>query len=310
MTLAAGPHAAAAVRELRLDGIDPASALPRGLGRADPTVRRMPGGLVRALDTPTGAGTVRFRWNAGGDVTVEAWGPGADWLLDAAPWWLGVHDDVAAFRPTHPLVAELWRRRPSARIGASRTVWPEVGGTIVSQRVQFADAARSWRAIVRRFGTPAPGPDLGVVLAPGAATLAGLGYHDLHRFDLERRRADALITAGRHAAALEAAAGLPADRAVTRLQAWPGLGPWTATSIAATVLGDPDLVVLGDFWMPTIVRYAFTGNRRWCPDDGPMLELLEPFAGQRGRVVRLLAAAGYLPARRAPRRAPQRFAAY
>ena len=133
-------------------------------------------------------------------------------------------------------------------------------------------------------------------------------YYDLHRFDLERRRADALLVAARHAARLEAAADLPPAAAVARLQEFPGLGPWTATSLAQAVLGSPDLVVLGDFWMPTIVRYALTGDRTWCPDDGPMLELLEPFAGHRGRVVRLLAAAGYLPSRRAPRREAHRIA--
>ena len=103
---------------------------------------------------------------------------------------------------------------------------------------------------------------------------------------------------------------MPVADALVRLQALPGLGSWTATTVAAAALADPDTVVLRDFWMPTIVRHAFTGDRSWCADDEPMLELLEPFAGHRWRVVRLLARAGFLPARRAPRRPRQRIAAW
>ena len=93
---------------------------------------------------------------------------------------------------------------------------------------------------------------------------------------------------------------MPVADALVRLQALPGLGSWTATTVAAAALADPDTVVLRDFWMPTIVRHAFTGDRSWCPDDAPMLELLEPFAGHRWRVVRLLVAGGPRQLRRSP----------
>jgi 3-methyladenine DNA glycosylase/8-oxoguanine DNA glycosylase len=296
-------------RLLELGGVDPGSALPRGLGRSDPSCAAGPGVFARAVHTPGGPGTVRFDWSSGGHVTVAAWGPTdvVDWLLDAAPAWLGLGDDVSTFRPQHPLVAALWRRAPGARLGASRVVWSELLPTIVSQRVQFPDAARSWRRLVRAHGSPAPG-GLGLWLAPSPERLRSLGYHDLHRFDLERRRADALLAAARHADRLEETAAMPLAAAVNRLQAVPGLGAWTATSVAAAAFGHPDTVVLGDFWFPTVVRHALAGDRRWCPDDGPMLTLLEPFSGHRGRVVRMLCAAGFQPARRAPRRAPHRFA--
>lgn len=296
-------------RTVRLDGCDPDSALPSVLGRGDPTARRWPNGFARAVHTPSGPGTLAFTWTTGGEARIEAWGSAeaVDRLLAVAPGWLGVSDAVDDFRPTHPLISELWRRRPGARLGATGLVWPELLPTIVAQRVQFVDAARSWRRMVVALGEPAPGP-LGLRLPPGPERLRRLRYHDLHRFDLERRRADALLVAARYAASLEEAAAMPPPDAVARLRALPGLGPWTATSVAAAALGDPDTVVLGDFWMPTIVRYALTGDRRWCPDDAPMLELLAPFAGQRWRVVRLLAAAGFLPARRAPRRERHRIA--
>jgi 3-methyladenine DNA glycosylase/8-oxoguanine DNA glycosylase len=298
-------------RILRLGGIDPATALPSAMGSGDPSARRMPGAFVRALHTPRGPGTVAFAWAPGGDARVDAWGePDAvDWLLDAAPSWLGLNDDVSTFRPAHPLVAEVWRRHRHHRLGATGTIWPELVPTIVSQRVQFVDAAASWRRLVRRWGSPAPGPSsFGLLLPPGPAELRGRSYVDLHRFDLERRRADSILVAARRAGRLEEAAAMPPGDAVARLSALPGLGAWTATTVAAAALGDPDTVVLRDFWMPTIVRHALTGNRSWCDDDGQMLELLEPFAGHRWRVVCLLAAAGFQPARRAPRRERHRIA--
>ena len=300
---------AAGTRLLALDGVDPTTALPRGMGRSDPSCTQGPGMFARAVHTPGGPGTVRFEWSSGGHAAVAAWGPpdAVDWLLEAAPAWLGLADDVSNFRPEHPLVAEIWRRAPGARLGASGSVWSELLPTIVSQRVQFPDAARSWRRLVRAYGTPAPG-GLGLWLAPSPERLRSLSYHDLHRFDLERRRADALLIAARHADRLAETATMSPDAAVARLQALPGLGAWTATSVAAAAFGNPDTVVLGDFWFPTVVRHAFVGDRRWCPDDGPMLALLEPFAGHRGRVVRMLCAAGFQPARRAPRRAAHRIA--
>ena len=51
-------------------------------------------------------------------------------------------------------------------------------------------------------------------------------------------------------------------------------------------LGDPDAVSVGDYWLKHIVSYALTGEPRGT--DERMLELLEPWRGQRGRVCRLL----------------------
>jgi hypothetical protein len=67
-------------------------------------------------------------------------------------------------------------------------------------------------------------------------------------------------------------------------------------------------VPVGDWNLPAVVCTALTGEDRaragWS--DADLLELLAPFAGQRGRVIRLvkLAVAAGLPprpARRAPR---------
>jgi hypothetical protein len=50
------------------------------------------------------------------------------------------------------------------------------------------------------------------------------------------------------------------------------------------------------------VAFALAGEAEGT--DERMLELLEPYAGHRGRVCRLIVAAGIGPPRRAPRYAP------
>ena len=87
-----------------------------------------------------------------------------------------------------------------------------------------------------------------------------------------------------------------------RLDAVPGIGPWTAAELAIVALGDADAVSVGDYHLPHQVAWALAGERR--ADDARMLELLEPYAGHRGRVVRMIAAAGLGPARRGPRMTP------
>ena len=92
--------------------------------------------------------------------------------------------------------------------------------------------------------------------------------------------------------------------AYARLRAIPGIGPWTAAEVGIRAFGDPDAVSVGDFHLPNIVAWALAGEPRGT--DERMLELLEPYRGQRGRVLRLLELSGGGPGRRAPRLSPQR----
>lgn len=85
---------------------------------------------------------------------------------------------------------------------------------------------------------------------------------------------------------MEEAASMTPDRARARLEAVHGVGPWTSASVVQVALGDPDSVVIGDFHLPNLVGWALA--RRVRSDDDVMLELLEPYRGQRGRVQRLL----------------------
>jgi 3-methyladenine DNA glycosylase/8-oxoguanine DNA glycosylase len=64
-------------------------------------------------------------------------------------------------------------------------------------------------------------------------------------------------------------------------------------------LGDPDAVAVGDFHLKNMVGFALAGEPR--ASDERMLELLEPYRGQRGRVVRALQLDGYAAPKFGPR---------
>ncbi|MBW3606685.1 MAG: DNA-3-methyladenine glycosylase 2 family protein, partial [Actinobacteria bacterium] len=92
-----------------------------------------------------------------------------------------------------------------------------------------------------------------------------------------------------------------------RLRSVPGIGRWTSAE-TRLALGDPDAVSVGDYNLPGVVCRALAGMEGDACTDAAMLELLEPYRGQRGRVIRLVVRAagrGLLPLgrRRAPRAA-------
>jgi 3-methyladenine DNA glycosylase/8-oxoguanine DNA glycosylase len=100
----------------------------------------------------------------------------------------------------------------------------------------------------------------------------------------------------------------PFAEAEARLRAIPGVGAWTAAEVAGRAWGDPDAVSVGDFHVPNLVAWTLAGEPRG--DDARMLELLEPFRGQRARVVRLLEISGIRPPAFGPRLAPRRIEAF
>jgi 3-methyladenine DNA glycosylase/8-oxoguanine DNA glycosylase len=156
--------------------------------------------------------------------------------------------------------------------------------------------------MIRRLGEPAPGPG-GLRLPPDASVLADLPYYAFHRFGLERRRAELI----RHCAALAPRLdGLSAREVATLLGRVRGIGPWTVAEVTRVAYGDPDAISVGDYHIPSLVAWALAGEPK--ADDARMLELLEPYRGQRGRIQRLLEVSGIFPPRRGPRMAPRNIA--
>jgi 3-methyladenine DNA glycosylase/8-oxoguanine DNA glycosylase len=267
-------------------------------GSGDPTAGFRDGAFWRATRTPKGPATQRISVRRGA-VCVEAWGAGAAWLLAASPGLVGLDDDPAGFAPRHPIIGELYRSHPGLRLGRSGAVLEALVPSILEQKVTGKEARRSFRALVLRDGDPAPGPG-GLMLQPPPERLAGIPSYDMHMLGIERRRAETIRRACAVARRLEETVAMTPDGARRRLQAVPGIGVWTAAEVARVALGDPDAVSVGDYHLKHQVAWILAGEPR--ATDERMLELLEPYRGQRARAVRLIELSGIGAPRYGPRR--------
>ena len=266
-------------------------------GTADPAMRLTSGRAIRSTRTAEGLATIELVV-AAGQLRVEAWGPGGEAALDGAAALAGLEEDRAAFKSGGGLIGELDRRFQGLRIGRTGAVLEALVPAILEQKVIGIEARRAYRGIIARWGEAAPGP-FGLRLLPPPDVLAAIPYHELHPLGVERRRADLIRAVGARAARLEEVVTMPRESAYRRLRALPGIGPWTAAEVALRALGDADAVSVGDFHLPNLVSFALAGEPRGT--DARMLELLEPYRGQRGRVIRLLEASGIWPPARGPR---------
>jgi 3-methyladenine DNA glycosylase/8-oxoguanine DNA glycosylase len=288
------------VRIFSLDGpLDLVRTLaPLGRGPGDRTLRLGPGRAWRATRTPDGPASLALVL-AGDELRAEAWGPGADHALAGVPALVGLDRDLPPL-DGHATIARLARRYPGVRIPRTGAVLESLVPAILEQKVIGEEARRALFALVRFHGEPAPGPpELGLRLPPEPATLAALPYYAFHPYGVERRRADLIRLVCTRAARFEQIVDLPLAEAYSRLTSVPGIGPWTAGEVGARALGDMDAVSVGDFHLPRLVSFALAGEPR--ATDARMLELLEPWRGQRARVVRLLELSGIRVPRYGPR---------
>jgi 3-methyladenine DNA glycosylase/8-oxoguanine DNA glycosylase len=195
---------------------------------------------------------------------------------------------------------------PGLRITRTLAVFEALVPTILAQRVTGLEAGRSYRALVLALGEPAPGPTPpGLLVPPSPGILAALPYYRFHPFGIEMRRANTIRGAAARAPRLEAWTALPPGEARRLITTLPGLGEWTVAEVAIVALGDADAVSVGDYHIPDTVAWALAGEAR--ADDDRMLQLLEPFAGHRGRVIRLIEAAGISAPRYGPKSAVRSF---
>jgi hypothetical protein len=148
----------------------------------------------------------------------------------------------------------------------------------------------------------------GLMLPPHPAALLALPYHRFHRLGVERRRSETIRFACSRAVRLEETLAMDAPGAMRRLTAFPGVGPWTAAIVCRLSRGDPDAIEVGDYNLPRLVAWNLAGEPDG--DDERMLELLAPYAGHRGRVLRLLTFGGDYPPRRGPRMAIRNFESF
>jgi 3-methyladenine DNA glycosylase/8-oxoguanine DNA glycosylase len=293
---------------------------PLAMNRHDPCAKVGAANVWWAARTPDGPATLHLA-RSGHSMVATGYGAGSAWVLHQADAVAGLRDDVSGFTAisqTDPVVREAWRTHSGLRLTATGRAFAHVVPVVLTQKVTGLEASRTYLALARKFGEPAPGPLDGLLLPPDPAAIAGTPYWGFHRFGLEQRRADALCRAAAIASRLEAAPD--AATATTLLTSVPGIGIWTAAEVTRVAYGDPDAVTIGDYHLPNHVVYALTGavragRRDAVPSrissaDARMLELLEPFRPQRARVVQVLLATGAMAPRFGPKATVRSFARF
>jgi 3-methyladenine DNA glycosylase/8-oxoguanine DNA glycosylase len=271
-------------------------------GRGDPAHHvSAEGTFWWAAATPHGPGTLALCGGHDG-VRATAWGPGAEWLVDGVPTLLGASDDWSRFDSAHPVLDRTRRSYPGMRLPCTRLVFDALLPAVLEQRVTGHEARQAWRGLLRRHGRPAPGPLPGLRLPPSPAAVLDVPTWTWHRLGVDLARQRAARAAATVASRLEECVAMAPAAALARLRVVPGIGEWTAAETAQRALGDPDTVSVGDYHIHDLVVHALTGRARG--DDAEMLRLLEPWRGQRQRVVRLVELSGVGKPRFGPRHAP------
>jgi len=271
-------------------------------GPGDPTFRRDPDGTIwRGIRTPQGPSTLRLGLAGGPGIEATAWGPGAEWVLTSVPAMLGEQDDPTGFVAHHPKVAEAARRFSGWRVPRTGLVLEALVPSIIEQKVAGQEAFGSFRTLVHRYGERAPGEGgaRGLWVAPSAGAWARIPSWEWLRAGVDGSRSAAAVRAAGAAGRLEQCVDLTRDEAHRRLRAIPGIGVWTAAEVRHTALGDADAVSFGDYHVAKDIGWALTGSE---VDDDGLAELLEPYAGHRYRVQRLLELAGAIRPRHGSRR--------
>jgi 3-methyladenine DNA glycosylase/8-oxoguanine DNA glycosylase len=237
-------------------------------------------------------------------VEATAWGAGAGWVLESVPSMLGASDDDTGFVAHHRQVALAARRFPGWRVPRTGLVLEALVPAILEQKVTGKEAFGSYRTLVRRYGEPAPGEGAarGLWVPPGAATWARIPSWEWLTASVDGARSAAAVRSATAAGRLEAVTALSHADAARRLRAVPGVGVWTAAEVHQRALGDPDAVSFGDYHVAKDIGWALTGSE---VDDDGLAELLEPYAGHRYRVQRLLDLAGAHRPRHGARMAPR-----
>ena len=272
---------------------------PIGVPFHDPTLRVRKHEAIRATRTPDGPATLHIKTSAGGELLLEAWGPGRAWILPrASTWGRASNVNFPAGEPKLYLPGPAPGLR-GVRLVRTDRVFELLVPIVLEQLVSGAEASRAFSLLVRRFSEPAPGPFDDLWLPLGPDQIRAIPLAAFPACGAMPKQGATLHELARRATRVEEAAGMEADAAERRLLALPGIGIWTARSAMLRGMGFPDAVPLGDYHLPNLVAWNLAGERH--ADDTRMLALLEPWRGQRGRLIRWIMSAGRMPPRRGPR---------
>lgn len=273
---------------------------PLARGARDPTTRVSRDEVWRATRTPDGPATFRLAGVGAGRFVVESWGDGAAWVLDRAPDLIGTDDDPPAPKDFPSPLREHARAAAGIRLVKTHRIYELMLPVVLEQLVTGPESKRAFGNLVREHGEPAPGPTDGLLLPPDPHRLRRVDADAWLYLGILRKQGETLRRVALKAHRMEEADTMSAPDAERRLTALPGIGPWTAGTVMLYGMGHADAVPVGDYHLPNTVAFNLAGEER--ADDARMLELLEPYRGNRGRVVRMLESGGSAAPRRGPRR--------
>ena len=226
--------------------------------------------------------------------------------MDRLDGWVGLRDNPESFVGSGRL-GELHRRRLGVRFACTELVFEAALVAVLGQKVTGKEATLGLRGLMGRFSELAPGPFETLVLPPDPTLLASAPYHSSHDLGIEKKRTDTVRRLAAEAVKLDTLASEPSDAAGIFMRRIRGVGEWTVAETVAVSHGDADALSVGDFHLKHLVSWHLTGRPRGTDEE--MIELLEPFRPHRGRVVRLLEAAGRYPSY-GPRQPLRSFAGY
>jgi AraC family transcriptional regulator of adaptative response / DNA-3-methyladenine glycosylase II len=245
-------------------------------GRPDPT-RSFRGGVLD-LVLPTAAGTARIRvWQRrDGELVARVAAPETAAAVDALRFVLALDVDHSPFlrlAAADPLLRDAVRRRPGRRPARLGTVAHALVRAVCGQLITAHEAMRIERRVLRAVCAPAGE----LRRPPAAADLARLSAAHAERAGLSPRRAAALVRVAR-TLDLERLRTVPAQAAVARLLAEPGLGPWSAGVIAGQGLGSYAHGPVGDLGLIKLCS-SVLGRRADVADTAALLDRYGEWGG-------------------------------
>lgn len=211
-------------------------------------------------------------------------------------------DQTAHLLPEQVLEAR--RTHPGMRFMATGQLVDELFTVVLEQKVTQRQARSTWRWLTETFGERSPAGEPAPKMAPRPETVLGIPSWQWHAGWVQPFLARTLKTVASRASALQRLSGQTVDTIAQGLVSLPGIGQWTVAETLQRTHGAADLVSVGDFHLAHHIGEALTGQRT---DDAGMLELLEPWAGHRQRLVRLIYASGIRFSRFGPRMAATDF---
>ena len=188
--------------------------------------------------------------------------------LDAEP------EAIATHLAADPRLAPRVRRRPGLRVPGALDGFELALRAVLGQQVSVRAATTLAGHVADAFGEPAETPHPALGRFPvSAARLAEAAPEQIAALGVTRARAACIVALARAVAdgSLRLEPGADVEETLARLQALPGIGPWTAQYVALRALHWPDAFPDGDLGLrralggltPAALRQVAEAWRPW-----------------------------------------------